>query len=37
MFLRTIPQAIDELDLPQDVQDGIYFGNALRLLKMNCC
>ena len=37
MFLRTIPQAIDELNLPQDVQDGIYFGNALRLLKMNCC
>jgi predicted TIM-barrel fold metal-dependent hydrolase len=37
MFIRTIPEAIDSLGLPQDERDGIYFGNALRLLKMDCC
>jgi predicted TIM-barrel fold metal-dependent hydrolase len=37
MFIRTIPEAIDSLGLPQDERDGIYFGNALRLLKMECC
>jgi predicted TIM-barrel fold metal-dependent hydrolase len=36
MFLRTIPQAIDELELPQHEQEGIYFRNALRLLKLPC-
>jgi predicted TIM-barrel fold metal-dependent hydrolase len=36
MFLRTIPQAIDELDLPKNEQEGIYFRNALRLLKLPC-
>lgn len=36
MFLRTIPQAIDELGLSQSDQEGIYFRNALRLLKLPC-
>jgi len=34
MFLRTIPQAIEELGLPQDEKEKIYFGNALRLLRL---
>ena len=34
MFLRTIPQAIESLDLAEDDKRKIYFGNALRLLKM---
>ncbi|MGQ2924070.1 MAG: amidohydrolase family protein [Hydrogenophaga sp.] len=37
MFIRTIPEAIDSLNLPQDEREGIYFRNALRLLKMPCC
>jgi predicted TIM-barrel fold metal-dependent hydrolase len=36
MFLRTVPQAIDELGLSQDEREGIYFRNALRLMKMPC-
>jgi len=36
MFLRTVPQAIDELGLSQEEREGIYFRNALRLLKMPC-
>ncbi len=36
MFLRTIPQAIDELQLTHEEQEGIYFRNALRLLKLPC-
>ena len=34
MFLRTIPQAIEELGLPEDEMESIYFGNAIRLLKL---
>ncbi|MDB5897013.1 MAG: amidohydrolase 2 [Ramlibacter sp.] len=37
MFIRTIPEAIDSLGLPEDEREGIYFRNALRLLKMPCC
>jgi predicted TIM-barrel fold metal-dependent hydrolase len=36
MFLRTIPEALDELGLPEEDQEGIYFRNALRLLKLPC-
>jgi predicted TIM-barrel fold metal-dependent hydrolase len=36
MFLRTIPQAIDELGLDEAEREGIYFRNALRLLKLPC-
>ncbi|CAN7324160.1 amidohydrolase family protein [Variovorax paradoxus] len=36
MFLRTIPKAIDELGLTESEQEGIYFRNALRLLKLPC-
>lgn len=36
MFLRTIPKAIDELGLTGSEQEGIYFRNALRLLKLPC-
>ena len=36
MFLRTIPKAIDELGLSESEQEGIYFRNALRLLKLPC-
>jgi predicted TIM-barrel fold metal-dependent hydrolase len=36
MFLRTIPQAIDELGLDVAEREGIYFRNALRLLKLPC-
>lgn len=36
MFLRTIPEAIDSLDLSEDDREGIYFKNALRMLKMPC-
>ena len=36
MFIRTIPEAIDGLNLSQHEQEGIYFRNALRLLKMPC-
>jgi predicted TIM-barrel fold metal-dependent hydrolase len=36
MFLRTVPQAIDELGLSQEDREGIYFRNALRLMKMPC-
>ena len=35
MFLRTIPQAIESLNLAEDDKRKIYFGNALRLLKMD--
>ena len=34
MFLRTIPQASESLNLAEDDKRKIYFGNALRLLKM---
>ena len=34
MFLRTIPQAIEELGLPEAEKESIYFGNAIRLLKL---
>ena len=37
MFLRTIPEAIDSLDLTEKEREGIYFGNALKLLKLSCC
>ncbi|WP_382328602.1 amidohydrolase family protein [Hydrogenophaga sp. UC242_50] len=37
MFIRTIPEAIDSLKLSEEEREGIYFGNALRLLKMPCC
>jgi len=37
MFIRTIPEAIDSLNLPEEEREGIYFRNALRLLKMPCC
>jgi predicted TIM-barrel fold metal-dependent hydrolase len=36
MFIRTIPDAIDSLGLSDEERDGIYFGNALRLLKLPC-
>jgi predicted TIM-barrel fold metal-dependent hydrolase len=36
MFIRTIPEAIDSLGLPEDEREGIYFRNALRLLKLPC-
>jgi hypothetical protein len=36
MFIRTIPQAIDSLNLSTEDSEGIYFRNALRLLKMPC-
>ena len=36
MFLRSIPKAIDELGLTESEQEGIYFRNALRLLKLPC-
>ena len=36
MFLRTIPEAIDSLELSEDDREGIYFKNALRMLKMPC-
>ena len=36
MFLRTVPRAIDELGLPQQEREDIYFRNALRLMKMPC-
>jgi predicted TIM-barrel fold metal-dependent hydrolase len=35
-FIRTIPEAIDSLDLTEPEREGIYFGNALRLLKLPC-
>ena len=34
MFLRTISQAIEELGLPEAEKESIYFGNAIRLLKL---
>jgi predicted TIM-barrel fold metal-dependent hydrolase len=34
MFLRTIPDAIDSLGLPESERESIYFRNALRLLKL---
>ena len=36
MFIRTIPDAIDSLELSDEEREGIYFGNALRLLKLPC-
>lgn len=36
MFIRTIPQAIDSLNLSTEDSEGIYFRNALRLLKIPC-
>lgn len=36
MFIRTIPDAIDSLELSDEDREGIYFGNALRLLKLPC-
>ena len=36
MFIRTIPEAIDGLGLSTEDSEGIYFRNALRLLKMPC-
>lgn len=36
MFIRTIPEAIDGLGLSKEDSEGIYFRNALRLLKMPC-
>ncbi|MPS29768.1 MAG: amidohydrolase [Alcaligenaceae bacterium] len=35
-FIRSIPDAIDALDLSEADREGIYFGNALKLLKMGC-
>jgi predicted TIM-barrel fold metal-dependent hydrolase len=34
MYLRTIPEAIDGLAISQAARNKIYFGNALRLLRM---
>lgn len=34
MFLRTIPQAIDSLDLSEEDRGKIYLGNALRLIRL---
>jgi hypothetical protein len=36
MFIRTIPEAIDSLELTKEENEGIYFRNALKLLKMPC-
>ena len=36
MFIRTIPEAIDSLNLSKDENEGIYFRNALKLLKISC-
>lgn len=36
MYIRTIPEAIDSLKLSPEELKGIYFGNALRLLKLPC-
>lgn len=36
MFIRTIPEAIDSLELSDQEREGIYFRNALRLLKLPC-
>jgi predicted TIM-barrel fold metal-dependent hydrolase len=36
MFIRTIPEAIDSLNLTKEENEGIYFRNALNLLKMPC-
>ena len=36
MFIRTIPEAIDSLGLSDAEREGIYFGNALGLLRLPC-
>ena len=36
MFIRTIPEAIESLELTNEESEGIYFRNALKLLKMPC-
>ena len=33
LFLRENIKSVDEIDIPQSERDGIYFGNALRLLR----
>jgi predicted TIM-barrel fold metal-dependent hydrolase len=34
MYVRTTPEAIDALAITEKARNKIYFGNALRLLKM---
>lgn len=34
VFLRENMKSVDEVDIAQSDRDGIYFGNALRLLRM---
>jgi predicted TIM-barrel fold metal-dependent hydrolase len=34
MYVRITPAAIDALGLSQQARDKIYFGNALRLMRM---
>ena len=34
MFIRDTIAALDELSLPASERDAIYFGNALRMLKL---
>jgi aminocarboxymuconate-semialdehyde decarboxylase len=34
LFIRESIKAIDSLKLPRGERDGIYFGNALRMLRM---
>jgi len=35
MYIRTTPQALEKLNLAEDDKRKIYFGNALRLLKLD--
>lgn len=37
MFVRTIPEAIDSLNLSQADRELIYYKNALKLMKKSCC
>ena len=37
MFVRTIPEAIDSLNLSQIDRELIYYKNALKLMKKSCC
>jgi len=34
MFLRTIPEAIDSLGLSDEDRGKIYFGNAMKMLRL---
>ena len=35
MFIRDTIAALDGLSLPEAERDAIYFGNALRMLKLD--